>query len=56
MSKTDLRKAVSIAPKTIDRLRQDEEVIQTMLNKRYQTSNVEIGGIMEFLPEVEHQN
>lgn len=54
MSKTDLRKAACIAPKTITRLRQDEEVILTVLNKRYQTLNVEIGDIMEFLPEVEH--
>lgn len=51
MSKADLRKAAGIAPNTMTRLRRDEEVTLTVLNKICQTLNVDIGDIMEFLPE-----
>lgn len=51
MSKADLRKATGIAPNTMTRLRRDEEVTLTVLNKICQTLNVDIGDIMEFLPE-----
>ena len=47
MSKADLRKAAGIAPNTMTRLRRDEEV----LHKICSTLNVNIGDIMEFLPE-----
>ena len=51
MSKADLRKAADIAPNTMTRLRRDEEVTLTVLNKICKTLEVDIGDIMEFLPE-----
>ena len=53
MSKADLRKAAGIAPNTMTRLRRDEEVTLTVLNKICKTLEVDIGDIMEFLPETE---
>ena len=51
MSKADLRKAAGIAPNTMTRLRSDEEVTLTVLNKICKTREVDIGDIMEFIPE-----
>ena len=51
MSKADLRKAAGIAPNTMTRLRRDEEVTLSVLNKICSTLNVDIGDIMEFMPE-----
>ena len=51
MSKADLRKAAGIAPNTMTRLRRDEEVTLTVLNKICRTLEVDIGDIMEFIPE-----
>lgn len=51
MSKADLRKAAGIAPNTMTRLRRDEEVTLTVLNKICSTLGVDIGDVMEFLPE-----
>lgn len=51
MSKADLRKAAGIAPNTMTRLRRDEEVTLTVLNKICVTLEVDIGDIMEFIPE-----
>lgn len=56
MSKADLRKAAGIAPNTMTRLRRDEEVTLTVLNKICTTLNVNIGDIMEFIPEEEAMN
>ena len=53
MSKADLRKAAGIAPNTMTRLRRDEEVTLAVLNKICKTLEVDIGDIMEFLPDVE---
>ena len=55
MSKADLRKAAGIAPNTMTRLRRDEEVTPTVLNKICKTLEVDIGDIMEFLPEAEDE-
>ena len=52
MSKADLRKAAGIAPNTMTRLRRDEEVTLAVLNKICSTFNVDIGDIMEFMPEI----
>lgn len=52
MSKADLRKAAGIAPNTMTRLRRDEEVTLSVLNKICSTLDVDIGDIMEFLPEI----
>ena len=51
MSKADLRKAAGIAPNTMTRLRRDEEVTLAVLNKICKTLEVDIGDIMEFLPD-----
>ena len=51
MSKADLRKAAGIAPNTMTRLRRDEEVTLTVLNKICSTLEVDIGDIMEFVFE-----
>ena len=53
MSKADLRKAAGIAPNTMTRLRRDEEVTLTVLNRICSTLEVDIGDIMEFLPNME---
>lgn len=52
MSKADLRKAAGIAPNTMTRLRRDEEVTLAVLNKICSALNVDIGDIMEFMPEI----
>ena len=51
MSKADLRKAAGIVPNTMTRLRRDEEVTLTVLNKICAVLGADIGDIMEFLPE-----
>lgn len=51
MSKADLRKAAGIAPNTMTRLRRDEEVTLAVLNKICSALEVDIGDIMEFVPE-----
>ena len=51
MSNADLRKAAGIAPNTMTRLRRDEEVTLTVLNKICTALGADIGDIMEFLPE-----
>ena len=52
MSKADLRKAAGIAPNTMTRLRRDEEVTLTVLNKICTSLNVNIGDIMEFVSDI----
>lgn len=51
MSAADLRKEVGFAPNTLTRLKKDEEVSLAVLNKICSTLNVDIGDIMEFLPD-----
>ena len=51
MSKADLRKAAEFAPNTLTRLRRDEEVKVAVLYRICRTLDVNIGDIMEFLPE-----
>ena len=51
MSKADLRKAAGIAPNTMTRLRRDEEVTLTVLNKIRRVLDVDIGDVMEFINE-----
>ena len=51
MSKADLRRAAGVAPNTMTRLRRDEEVTLTVLNKICTTLNVDIGDVMEFVEE-----
>ena len=56
MSKADLRKAAGIAPNTMTRLRRDEEVTLTVLNKICTTLNVDIGDVMEFVDKADDYN
>ena len=51
MSKADLRKAAGIAPNTMTRLRRDEEVTLTVLNKICKTLDVDYGDIMEYVKD-----
>ncbi len=53
MSKADLRKAAGVAPNTMTRLRRDEEVTLAVLHKICKALGVDIGDIMEFMPEDE---
>ena len=48
MSKADLRKAAGIAPNTMTRLRRDEEVMLSVLNRICVVLDVNIGDVMEF--------
>ncbi len=48
MSKADLRKAAGIAPNTMTRLRRDEEVTLSVLNRICSVLDVNIGDVMEF--------
>ena len=52
MSKADLRRAAGIAPNTMTRLRRDEEVTLSVLNRICAALDVNIGDVMEFVPEV----
>ena len=51
MSKADLRRATGIAPNTMTKLRRDEEVSLTVLNKICAALDVNIGDVMDFIPE-----
>ena len=51
MSKADLRRAADFAPNTLTRLRRDEEVKMAVLYRICRTLDVNIGDIMEFLPD-----
>ncbi len=53
MSKADLRKTAGIAPNTMTKLRRDQEVTLTVLGRICDVLNVNIGDIMEFLPEID---
>ena len=53
MSKADLRKMADIAPNTMTKLRRDQEVTLTVLGRICDVLNVNIGDIMEFLPEID---
>lgn len=51
MSKANLCKADGIAPNTMIHLRLNKEVTLTILIKIYKTLDVDIGDVMEFLPD-----
>ena len=53
MSKADLRRAAGVAPNTMTKLRRDEEVTLTVLNKICSALNANIGDVMDFIPEEE---
>lgn len=51
MSKADLRKAAGLAPNTMTKLRRDQEVSLSVLGRICATLGVDIGDIMEFVPD-----
>ena len=51
LSKADLRRATGLAPNTMTKLRRDEEVTLTVLNKICAALNVNIGDIMDFVSD-----
>ncbi len=51
MSKVTLRQKAKIAPNTMTRLNRDEQVSLTVLNKICSALSVNIGDIMDFIPE-----
>lgn len=53
MSKADLRRAAGVAPNTMTKLRRDEEVSMGVLVKICTALNVNIGDIMDLVPESE---
>lgn len=52
MSKADLRRAAGIAPNTMTRLNRDEEVTLEKLGKICAVLGVNIGDIIDLLPQV----
>ena len=51
MTAVELRRITGIAPNTMTKLRRDEEVTLTVLNKICCALDADIGDIMEFIPE-----
>ena len=51
MSKADLRKAAGIAPNTMTKLRRDQEVSLSVLGRICSVLGVNIGEIMDFIPD-----
>ena len=56
MSQADLRKVAGISPNTMTRLRRDEEVTLSVLQKICSILNADIGDVMEFVPSKENDN
>ena len=55
MSKADLRKAARLAPNTMTKLRRDEPVAMTVLDKICETLNTDFGDIMQYTPNDEEK-
>lgn len=55
MSKADLRKAAGLAPNTMTKLRRDEPVAMTVLDKICETLNTDYGDIMQYTPNDEEK-
>lgn len=51
MSKADLRKAIGVAPNTMTKLNRDEEVTMDTLGKICQVLGVNIGDIVDIVPD-----
>jgi len=53
MSKADLRKTAGLAPNTMTKLRRDEPVAMTVLDKICETLNTDYGDIMQYISDDE---
>lgn len=51
MSKAEMRRAAGISPNTLTKLNRDEEVTMTIINKICAALQVDIGEVMEFIPD-----
>lgn len=51
MSQAELRRLASIAPNTMTKLRRDEDVSLSVLSRICQVLELNIGEIMDFIPE-----
>lgn len=52
MSKCDLRKLAGLAPNTMTKMRKNEEVSMTVLNKICAALNVNYGDIVEYIQPI----
>ena len=55
MSKCSLRKASGISPNTMTKMRRDEPVMISVLDKICETLNCDYGDIIGFVPEVRNE-
>lgn len=53
MSKSDLRKAVEISPQTLTKMRRDEPITLTTLERICRVLNSDFGDIVEYIPNEE---
>ena len=53
MTQSELRKNAGIAPNTMTKLRRNQEVAMCVLIKICSTLNVNIGDVMDLIPETE---
>ena len=52
MTKAEMRRAAGISPNTLTKLNRDEEVTMAIINKICTALNVDVGEVMEFIPDV----
>ena len=53
MSKSDLRKAVEMSPQTLTKIRRDEPITLTTLERICRVLNSDFGDIVEYIPNEE---
>lgn len=53
MSKSDLRKAVAMSPQTLTKMRRDEPITLTTLERICRVLNTDFGDIVEYIPDKE---
>lgn len=51
MSKSDLRKAVEMSPQTLTKMRRDEPITLTTLERICRVLNSDFGDIVEYIPD-----
>lgn len=51
MTKAEMRRAAGISPNTLTKLNRDEEVTMTIINKICTALDVDVGEVMEFIPD-----
>ncbi len=51
MSKSDLRKAVEMSPQTLTKMRRDEPITLSTLERICRVLNTDFGDIVEYIPD-----